>query len=45
MSVLGVSQPVLFPILKQWEKEGTIKVSGTVKGEGKGRPSTEYIVV
>jgi len=45
MSVLGVSQPVLFPILKQWEKEGSIKVNGTVKGEGKGRPATEYIVV
>jgi hypothetical protein len=45
MSVLGVTQPVLFPILKQWEKDGVIKVNGTVKGEGKGRPATEYIVV
>jgi hypothetical protein len=45
MSALGVTQPVLFPILKQWEKEGSIKVSGSVKGEGKGRPATEYIVV
>jgi hypothetical protein len=45
MSVLGVSQPVLFPILKQWQKEGSIKVNGTVKAEGKGRPATEYIVV
>ena len=47
MSVLGVTQPVLFPIIKQWEKEGSIKVNGSVKGEGKGkgRPATEYIVV
>jgi DNA-binding PadR family transcriptional regulator len=45
MSVLGITQPVLFPILKQWEKDGVIKVNGTVKGEGKGRPATEYIVV
>jgi DNA-binding PadR family transcriptional regulator len=45
MSVLGVSQPVLFPILKQWQADGTIKVNGSVKGEGKGRPAIEYIVV
>jgi len=45
MSVLGVSQPVLFPIIKEWEKQGVIKVNGTVKAEGKGRPATEYIVV
>ena len=45
MSVLGVTQPVLFPIIKQWEKEGSIKVNGSVKGEGKGRPATEYIVI
>ena len=45
MSVLGVTQPVLFPIIKQWEKDGVIKVNGYVKTEGKGRPSTEYIVV
>jgi len=45
MTVLGVTQPVLFPIIKQWEKDGVIKVNGSVKAEGKGRPSTEYIVV
>jgi len=45
MTVLGVTQPVLFPIIKQWEKDGVIKVNGSVKCEGKGRPSTEYIVV
>jgi DNA-binding PadR family transcriptional regulator len=45
MSALGVTQPVLFPIIKEWEKQGVIKVNGTVKGEGKGRPATEYIVV
>ena len=45
MTVLGVTQPVLFPIIKQWEKDGVIKANGTVKAEGKGRPSTEYIVV
>ena len=45
MTVLGVTQPVLFPIIKQWEKDGVIKVNGSVKSEGKGRPATEYIVV
>jgi hypothetical protein len=45
MSVLGVTQPVLFPIIKQWQTDGLIKINGTVKGEGKGRPAAEYIVV
>ena len=45
MTVLGVTQPVLFPIIKQWEKDGVIKVNGSVKCEGKGRPAIEYIVV
>ena len=42
----GLAQPVLFPIVKQWEKDGLIKVNGYVKAEGgKGRPSIEYLVV
>jgi len=35
----------LFPIIKQWQTAGLIKINGTVKGEGKGRPAAEYIVV
>ncbi len=42
----GLTQPVLFPIVKEWEKNGLIKVNGYVKAEGgKGRPSIEYLVV
>lgn len=42
----GLAQPVLFPIVKEWEKNGLIKVNGYVKAEGgKGRPSIEYLVV
>ena len=42
----GLAQPVLFPIVKEWEKNGLIKVNGYIKPEGgKGRPATEYIVV
>ena len=42
----GLTQPVLFPIIKNWEKDGLIKVNGYIKPEGgKGRPSIEYLVV
>ena len=42
----GLAQPVLFPIVKSWERDGLIKVNGYVKAEGgKGRPSIEYLVV
>ena len=42
----GLAQPVLFPIVKEWEKNGLNKVNGYVKAEGgKGRPSIEYLVV
>jgi hypothetical protein len=41
-----LSQPVLFSIVKNWEKNGIIKVNGYVKAEGgKGRPGIEYVVV
>lgn len=46
INVSGLTQPVLFPIVKQWEKDGLIKINGNIKPEGgKGRPSIEYIVV
>ena len=42
----GISQPVLFPIIKDWEKNGIIKVNGYIKPEGgKGRSSIEYVVI
>jgi hypothetical protein len=42
----GLSQPVLFPIVKSWEVSGIIKINRSVKTEtGKGRPSIEYLVV
>ena len=42
----GLTQPVLFPIVKEWEKNGLIKVNGYIKSEtGKGRPSVEYVVI
>lgn len=42
----GLSQPVLFSIVKNWEKDGLIKINGYIKAEGgKGRPSIEYVVI
>ena len=42
----GIAQPILFPIIKNWEKSGLIQAVGTVKAEGgKGRPAIEYVVV
>lgn len=42
----GLAQPVLFPIIKRWVRDGLIKVSGNIKPEGgKGRPSIEYFVI
>jgi hypothetical protein len=42
----GLTQPVLFSIVKEWEKNGLIKINGYIKAEGgRGRPSIEYIVV
>jgi hypothetical protein len=46
VSETGLSQPVLFSIVKNWEKNGIIKVNGYVKAEGgKGRPGIEYVVI
>jgi len=42
----GLTQPVLFSIVKSWLDSGTIKINGYIKPEGgRGRPSIEYVVV
>ena len=42
----GLTQPVLFPIVKSWLDNGTVKINGYIKPEGgRGRPSIEYVVI
>ena len=42
----GLTQPVLFPIIKSWIDSGTVKINGYIKPEGgRGRPSIEYVVI
>ena len=42
----GLTQPVLFSIVKSWMNSGIVKINGYIKPEGgRGRPSIEYVVV
>lgn len=42
----GLTQPVLFSIVKSWMNSGIVKINGYIKSEGgRGRPSIEYVVV
>lgn len=41
----GLTQPQIYPVVKQWLTEGIIKVVETIKSEGKGRSANVYQLI
>lgn len=42
ISSTGMTQPQLYPMVKQWLSDNLIEIVDSVKAEGKGRPSFVY---